>query len=213
VAPGVAQSPPPTLTPAAPQAAAPASANNGNAATADPVAPDASVPTDIGALKPAPTALDQPAAPLSQNSLYQLAWLVPLLLLGADYGWQWQKRRRNRLPERARRSQAQKQARQVLARARKQPDAPSKAACQALLGYLGDKLNEPTVGLTQSMLVECLRERGVSDDLTQRVQQLLTVSESTRFAPVGTQSANGAGSHLLDDTEQLIADLEKALKQ
>jgi len=206
----------PTTAPTTARATTPVTTSMGEAGLAAPTASPAvaQVPRNIGSIKPVPVALQLARSPLVENRLYQLAWLIPLLLLGADYGWQWQRRRRGRTPGWRHRSQARRRARRTLAQARKEQQEPSKAASRVLLTYLADKLDTATIGLTHARLAAHLHERGVSDDLIRRVQHLLARSDAMRFAPAGSSArpVRGAAAHLLDDTEEIIAELEKTLR-
>jgi hypothetical protein len=99
-------------------------------------------------------------------------------------------------------------ARQALRQARREPDRAHVWAAQILSDYLGDKLDRPVASWTQTRLAEVLLERGVAPQWVERVQACLVLGEMGRYAPV----AQGAvASDLLDETQELIDALEKAL--
>ena len=77
---------------------------------------------------------------------------------------------------------------------------------RALLGYLSDKLNAPTVGLTTDSLTQLLRDAQLSPMLIERVQAVLNQTDIGRFAPVEKDTAKA----LVSVTRRLINDLEKA---
>ena len=88
---------------------------------------------------------------------------------------------------------------------------PFSASFISLTGYLGDKLDYPVIGMTEERLCHTLAENGVPDGLVQRVQTCLASDEKGRYEPLGNISGRGAA--LVDETEQLIADLEKEFKR
>jgi hypothetical protein len=107
----------------------------------------------------------------------------------------------------ARRQNAPRIARKILAQAQQQSGADSYAVAQrALLGYLSDKLNRPTVGLTTNRLIELLREIQLDPTLIERVGATLAQIDVGRFAPVEA----GVAQSFISDTRRLIDDLEKA---
>ena len=53
----------------------------------------------------------------------------------------------------------------------------------ALYGYVADKFNLPTAGLTSPRVVELLGERGVEDDTADLVRDCLDACDMARFAP------------------------------
>jgi len=165
--------------------------------------------TDIRHLKPVPEELGQVSQPLTASALYWAAWAFPLF--GAAGYLVWQRRQRyweNNLGL-VRSSQARKKARQALARARRQGHDAYSAAGQILNIYLADKLDRPVAGLTHQALSELLAERGVSSDLSERVEVLLTSADLGRYAP-GADSPDHA-ANLLQETGLLIDALERVL--
>jgi hypothetical protein len=163
---------------------------------------------DIRHIKSAPTVLRTTQPPLTSRSLYWAGWLLPLLLLGADFVWRGWQERRGRDPVALRRSQAQKQAQQRLAQARKQATDPHQVVGPVLIDYLSAKLNQPLTGLTQNALADRLSQHGIDASLVEQVTAVLTRSEIGRFAPLS--SSNAAGD-LWQAVTTLLAELEKVL--
>ncbi len=164
---------------------------------------------DIRHIKPVPTALRSVDASMLTSPLYWACWVPPLLVVGGV--WVWHKRRQRFVGDAvyARRQTARRTARQTLAQA-EQADVDSYALVQrALLGYLSDKLNQPTVGLTTGDLTSLLNKAGLEPVLIERVQTILSQADIGRFAPV----EKGAAQSLVADTRQLIDDLEKAFRR
>jgi hypothetical protein len=161
---------------------------------------------DIRHIKPVPTALRSVDASMLISPLYWACWISPLLVVGGV--WVWHKRRQRFAEDAvyARRQTARRTARQILAQA-EQANVDSYALVQrALLGYLSDKLNQPTVGLTTGDLTSLLSKAGLETTLIERVQTTLSQTDIGRFAPV----EKGAAQSLVADTRQLIDELEKA---
>lgn len=164
---------------------------------------------DIRHLKPVPTELSFGEQPVTQSTLYWLAWGVPLVGLVGHLAWKrreqyWQNNRGL-----ARSSQAYKKARKTLARASQSKQDIYSVASQLLTDYLADKLDQPVAGLTQPALAELLDEYSVPTNLIVRVEDCLTTCELGRYAPGADQPAHA--ENLLQELEALIRDLEKAL--
>ena len=169
----------------------------------------ASFEADIRPIKAVPATLT-PARPALVSRLnYRIAWLMPLLLFAVHFIWRW---RRNQLlanPSSRRRSKAHKKARAILKQAQKEESNLYVAIHQAITTYLSDKIGQPIKGLTHTMLVTLLQEKGVNPALTSYVIQILTESEQGRFAPRGLKG--GPVEALMKRTEKLLSDLEQSL--
>ena len=186
------------------------------AAEAPPVVPLTStkeaveqIATDIRHLKPVPPQLRASDRPVTEQSIYWVAWGFPLV--GAVGYFVWQRRQRyweNNLGL-VRSSQARRKAKKALSHARKQEQDSYSAAGQILITYLSDKLDRPVAGLTHQVLADLLTQEGVNTDLAERVEVCLVSSELGRFAP-GADSPDHARS-LLKEVGILISALEKAL--
>jgi hypothetical protein len=164
---------------------------------------------DIRHIKPAPTVVIGEDTPLISPSLYWSAWILPVLLVSSV--WVWQNRRQH-LQENtayARGLRARRAAQKILTGAQRSGANGYAAAHRALLGYLSDKLNRPTAGLTNNNLIGLLKEVGLNPALIERVETILTQIEVGRFAPGGQAAVESC----LTETQRLINDLEKSFKK
>jgi hypothetical protein len=164
---------------------------------------------DIRHIKPAPTVLNSEDAPLLSQPIYWTGWILPVLMVGGI--WIWQNRRQH-LAENtalARHLRAKRAAQKMLHEAHRSGVDSYAAAHRALLGYLSDKLNRPTAGLTNNSLLAVLQESRLNPALIERVKGTLEQIEIGRFAPGG----QAAVESFLAETQQLINDLESSFKK
>jgi hypothetical protein len=166
-------------------------------------------PSDIRYLKPIPARLSLSGGPHTGSPLYWLAWSVPLLGLMANFAWKRREQFWQNNPTLARSSQARRKAMQTLALAQRETGNGYNAAGQILSNYLGDKLDQPVAGFTQSALTRLLAERGLKASLIERVESCLAEAESGRYAPDAGSSTQA--ETLLQQVDRLIGDLEKVL--
>lgn len=162
--------------------------------------------SDIRHIKPVPSALNPASRGQTLNSVvYWVAWFVPLPLVVAAFMWQ---RRRDRFRADlayAREVRAKREAFKILSEVQQiEADAPA-AAGRALLGYLSDKLNKPTSGLTRDGLYNLLTQSKVPLPLIEQIAAVLQQVDIGRFAPISA----GDSRALIDDTRSLIENLEK----
>ncbi len=167
------------------------------------------VALDIRHIKPVPTLLTISFdTSLFGWIAYWSCWLFPALLVGAVYVWQGRQRRLREDTAYARDQRARRVALKILTDARQAGDKNSADAVgRALLGYLSDKLNTPTAGLTTADLVKLLGEARLQENLIYRIETLLHQIDIGRYAPITDESTQS----MLDDTLQLINDLEKSI--
>jgi len=158
----------------------------------------------------APAVLTSSGRPYTAMPVYWGAWGAPLLVLLTAGIWAWRAQRREANAPLMRQRRARRNARAILSRARKAGDDPFSASFLSLTGYLGDKLDYPVNGMTEERLCQTLVDSGVSGRLVDRVQSCLASDEKGRYAPLSNIS--GKGATLIDETEQLLADLEKEFK-
>ena len=166
------------------------------------------VAADIRHIKSVPTALSTVETSSSVAwFVYGCGWLLPLLVVGSVQIWQRRQRRLRQDVAYARDVRAQRVALNILAEAHHHDAGKdADAAGRALLGYLSDKLNKPTAGLTTNDLIDVLHQSGLDSSLIDRIRTLLHQIDVGRFAPVG----KGQARTMLADTQQLINDLEKS---
>jgi hypothetical protein len=109
----------------------------------------------------------------------------------------------------ARSQSARRVALKTLAEAQRTDIGSYAAVHRALLGYLSDKLNRPTAGLTNDGLVSLLKTTKLDPALIERVQDTLAQVDIGRFAPGGEAEVGS----FLSETQKLINDLEKSFKE
>ena len=158
--------------------------------------------------KAAPPNWTQGSTPLTKRPGFWLLWSLPLFLLMGQLGWQQYLQRWQNDPSQRRRNEATKKARRAIRAANKRPAEVYDAAGQILVTFISEKLTRPLSGLTQDELDELLHSEGVDEDLIERVQNHITLSEFGRYAP---SEENSSPKELLRRTEKLIMELDKAL--
>jgi hypothetical protein len=164
--------------------------------------------TNIRPNKPAPPKWIQGSALLTTLPGYWLLWTLPLFLLMGQLGWQQYIKSWQNDPSQRRRNEAAKKARLAVRAAYKRPAEVYDAASQILVTFISEKLTRPISGLTRDELDQLLRSEGVDEDLIERVQNHITLSEFGRYAP---SEENSSPKELLRRTEKLIMELDKAL--
>jgi hypothetical protein len=163
---------------------------------------------ELRPIKASGTMRDYSSALLTQKVGYWLLWIVPLLFLVGQFGWQHRQKSIHDNPDIQRSKKAASKARQELRKARKNPLDARNAAGQILTQYLADKLNRSVVGQTHTSLSALLLDRGIDPDLVERVQTCLMLTEIGQYAP---QTGQANSDNLLEETEELISQLEKVL--
>lgn len=109
---------------------------------------------------------------------------------------------------------AEKNARSRLKNAKKALDINDIAkfhneVSQALYGYLEDKLNLQKADFTQERALSMLKDRGVNEELVERVKNILDKCEFARFAPQMSSQAESGELH--ETTIKVIVDLESSI--
>lgn len=144
---------------------------------------------DIALLKRDPRWTTVNRTPLHHHAWFYLLLLIPVLGLSATAVL---RRRVTRLATDtawARNRRAHPLARKHLKNAKKllEEESPDKfyaALEQAVLGFLGNRLNIPERGLTRPQLASLLAEAGLPADRQQELIQFLDACDAARFAPV-----------------------------
>ena len=170
---------------------------------------------DIHYIKEAPSALKSPGKPLSSTALFWLLHLLPVVSVGlallyrrhrgllvSDLGYARQKGAGKRLERNLKDA----------ARALKSGDT---AACyaaldRALCHFIGDRLNEETVGMMTDGIVGLLSVRNVAEDVREEVRRCLEHFAFVRFAPQSATEAETAREYL-NKVRKLVGKLDKAL--
>jgi hypothetical protein len=162
---------------------------------------------DIRHIKPVPFSLTTSEI-LSAlgRMIYWGLWIMPLFVMGGAFFWKQRQVKFERDPAYARSVRAHQKALAVLSEADTVDSSESaNVVGRALLGYLADKLNTPTSGLTTDSLVTVLRTAGLHEALVHKVREVLIQVDYGRFAPV----AEGDARTLISETRLLINRLEK----
>ncbi len=134
----------------------------------------------------------------------------PLAYVLTCLGQYWQRKRREH-PERQRSKRAASTALASLETLANQADAQNGALYagvqQALTGYIRDKLDLNSAGLTVDDVTQHLRTQGVDRDLVDQTGHLFHLCDNARYAPGGLAVAQRI--HLLDDAKILVQRLEE----
>lgn len=161
--------------------------------------------TDIQHIKPVPYSLNTPrVVSVMGRVVYWSAWILPLFAIGAAFVWKRHQLRLERDPAYARFISARRRALSLLTEAQAVHTDVSGAVGRALLGYLSDKLNSPTSGLTTGELAAKLQRAGMQSEHISRIKDVLHQVDVGRFAPI----SGGDEKTLVAETRLLINDLE-----
>jgi hypothetical protein len=169
------------------------------------------VNNDIMHIKPVPFSLTTPQVLSAMGQLiYWSLWILPLFVMGGAFVWKRRQLRFEYDPAYARSVRALKKALAILAEADGANSSESaNLVGRALLGYLSDKLDSPTTGLTTDALINVLRQAGIKEELVYRVREVLIQVDFGRFAPI----AEGDVRALVSETRMLVNRLEKEFGQ
>lgn len=182
-----------------------------------------------------PRVVAPPAAPetLGRDIVYIKERLGPLRPIGRTWyrglwWWLWclgaigfltvsegLRRRYRRLvtdPAAARASKAMRRASARLQQARQFKQRSQVPACyeevfKALQGYVGDRFNVPSAGLTKAELEQHLRPRGIQEDLIRELAECFDRCDAARFAP--SSVATDQADTTLQTAESLLKRLER----
>ena len=179
-------------------------------ASADAAGDEADV-TVARPIRPVPEPLRPPARELTESILYWAAWTLPLLVIAVAAVWRRRRDARDAALVDSRRRNALPNARSVLTRSIANGAAPAVAGADALHRYLSDRFGESLVGMTREALGERLRESGVSDELTERVENTLALGESARFTP--ETPTVGQTEDYVERVSQLLIELDGAIQE
>ncbi len=151
-------------------------------------------------IKPATAITGSSAAPLTEKTGYWLLWLAPLFVLGGTVGAKRYQTHRHAGEDDRRKQRAAKEATAVLT----QTDS---SAGQVLTDYIGTKVGQSVTGMTQTAVINLLRQHGIDDDLASRAQSCLQRSETERYAP----AALHGNDELRAQTVAVINELDEVL--
>ncbi|MEG1586083.1 MAG: BatD family protein [Bacteroidales bacterium] len=81
---------------------------------------------------------------------------------------------------------------------------------KAVWGYLSDKLNIPTSGLTRDNISSVLKSRGVDEELIESFLQIISTCEFARYAPSQSETAM---DELYEETVKAISKMENVIRK
>lgn len=147
------------------------------------------------------------------RSLWWWVWCLGAIgLLMVSEGVRWRYRRLVTDPAAARASKAMKRASGRLQQARQLKQRGEVPACyeevfKALQGYVGDRFNVPSAGLTKAELEQHLRPRGIQEDLIRELSECFDRCDAARFAPSSVAADQAEAT--LQTAESLLKRLER----
>ncbi len=163
---------------------------------------------DIQYIKPETVYLGDQGAVLYRSSWYLLLHVLPVAAVLATVLYRSHAHRLRRDAGYARRRRAKSNALSELRKSGAQLkqealDQAFTGISNALFGYIADKCNLPTAGLTSPRVVELLRERGVDEDTVVLVRDCLDACDLARFART---------AHSAEHTEDLLGRARNAVE-
>lgn len=143
---------------------------------------------DIQYIKPESVFLGDQGEFLFRSSWYLLLHALPVVVILATVFYRSHAHRLRTDAGYARRRRARNSASGELRQSKEMLDQGAldrvfTGISNALYGYVADKCNLPTAGLTAPRVVELLRERGVDDETIDLVRDCLGACDMARFAP------------------------------
>ena len=171
---------------------------------------------DIHYIKPETVYLGDQGEVLFRSTWYLLLHVLLVAAILATVLFRSHAHRLRRDAGFARRRRARSTALGLLRRSREQMeqgalDQAFTGISNALYGYVADRCNLPTAGLTSPRVVELLRERGVDEDTAALVRDCLDACDLARFAPTA-HTAEHAGE-LHDKARKGIESIESQLSR
>lgn len=161
-------------------------------------------------IKAVPPSLQRSDEGLTDNWIYWVAWIFPLLVIIGAAVWRRSRDAREAALAGARRRNALPNARSNLQRAVAAGEDQAVASADAVTSYLNDRLGDPMSGRTRDALGERLMSIGVTDELVERVKETLALGETARYTP--DLSYAGAPNDVAERTVQILIDLDGALE-
>ena len=159
---------------------------------------------EIAPLRETPRNLRMPGS-LVGSPIFWGLWLLPLIVLGGDKLMRVRATRGEEALVEKQKRNALRAAQQAIRDVRADKDkSPDQEAERILTTYLGDKFNEPFVGLSQSNRADQLRNHGVRESLIRWTNNIYDRAEGVRYGYKGAEVGK-----LLDETEQLISRFER----
>ena len=171
---------------------------------------------DIHYIKPETVYLGDQGEVLFRSTWYLLLHGLPVVAILATVLYRSHAHRLRRDAGFARRRRARNTAIGLLRRSREQLeqsalDQAFTGISNALYGYVADRCNLPTAGLTSPRVVELLRERGVDEDTAALVRDCLDACDLARFAPTAHTAEHAGDLH--DKARKGIESIESQLSR
>lgn len=171
---------------------------------------------DIHYIKPETVYLGDQGEVLFRSTWYMLLHVLPVAAILATVLYRSHAHRLRRDAGFARRRRARNTALGLLRRSREQMeqdalDQSFTGISNALYGYVADRCNLPTAGLTSPRVVELLRERGVDEDTAALVRDCLDACDLARFAPTAHTAEHAGDLH--DKARNGIESIESQLSR
>jgi hypothetical protein len=147
-----------------------------------------------------------------QRGLFYVLLIVPLLVIGAAYGYKHYHKKYGSDERYIRKKKAKKLSRTHLKTThdlmnRGEAKEFYAAISTTLRQYLGNKLNLPPAGITGEEIGQELVEQGLDEETATLLKQCLADCDFARFAPVG--SSVGEMNAMLHKAETIIERVEK----
>ncbi len=170
---------------------------------------------DIRYIHPDDIILEKEEVPLFGTLLSWLMYLIPLLISGLLFVFFRKQAKENSDLGLVKVKKANKIAQKRLKVAQKFLQAGNKdmfyeEVLKALWAYMSDKLGIPLSNLTKENVQSELAEKGIDQQLYNRLLEILNTCEFARYAPNSGQSDMG---NLYDDTIKVISELENFIKK
>jgi hypothetical protein len=164
---------------------------------------------DIVPIKQRPGALERPQPPLARQTGFLALQALPVLLLAVSWGW---RRRADSLAANPRLRRQREVARFTdagLAELRRHATAKDSdgffaTVFRLLQEQIGERLDVPSSSITEAVVAERLRPRGVPDPMLEALGELFEACNSARYAPVRDEQEL---ANLVPKVEQALRDL------
>jgi hypothetical protein len=172
------------------------------------------IANDIRFIKPDRSVLASSSRKLYENSMFYLAYAVPLCAFAAAFAL---KRRRDAIERDSglrRKLNSWKEAQRKLEQAVHALNSDETVEfcghlSEAVVRFIGDRLNTDTGALTTGAIEEILIENGVLPELAEKVRKTLELSDFVRFS--STAAGNELPRTLLHDARDILQSLRETL--
>ncbi|MEW5807761.1 MAG: BatD family protein [Acidobacteriota bacterium] len=169
---------------------------------------------DINFIKPLKGEIVDAGAGIHRSWWYYFLLILPLVLIPACVALSLRKEKVRLDIRMTRIKKAYRSASKGLKRARRligggNMDLALQEISRSMVGYVADKFNQSSSGLTYEMIEELLDSRRVDNEKIRRFITTLEKCDYSRFAS-GMSSSDQAGN-LISDAEASLAELDKAL--